>query len=101
MSVLAALDEATRAHHAEADAVASALALVRITPRQYTHHLVAAYGFEAPLESALALTPRLPLVIDLRARARAGWIVQDLLVLGLRPSKIARLPQSPSIMPLA
>jgi heme oxygenase len=101
MSVLAALDEATRAHHAAADAVASALTLVRVTPRQYTRHLVLAYGFEAPLESALALTPHLPLVIDLRARARAGWIVQDLLMLGLRPAKIARLAQCPSIMPLA
>jgi heme oxygenase len=101
MSVLAALDEATRAHHAEADGVASALTLVRVTPHQYTRHLVLAYGFEAPLESALALTPRLPLVIDLRARARVGCIVQDLLVLGLRPAKIARLAQCPSIMPLA
>lgn len=101
MSLLAALDDATRAHHAEADAVWSTLTLVRVTARQYLQRLVAAYGFEAPLESALALTPRLPIVIDLRARARAGWIVQDLLLLGLRPARIARLAQCTSIMPLA
>ncbi len=101
MSVLGALDEATRAHHAEADAVWSTLTLVRVSPTQYLQRLVAAYGFEAPLESALALTPRLPLLIDLRARARAGWIVQDLLLLGLRPARLARLPQCAAIVSLA
>ncbi len=70
-----------------------------MAPRDYLFHLVAVYGFEAPLESAFALTPRFQLYVDLRERARTSWIVQDLLRLGLRPAKIARLPQCKAIVP--
>jgi hypothetical protein len=93
------LDAATCAQHGSIDAPWLELAAGAVSPRAYLNHLLAVYGFHAPLESALAMTPRLPLVVDLRDRARTSWIVQDLLLLGLRPAKIARLPQCSSIMP--
>ncbi|MGE5186952.1 MAG: hypothetical protein ACM31C_33100 [Acidobacteriota bacterium] len=98
-SVLARVDTAMRPHHAAIDAPWLELASGVVAPKEYLHHLVRVYGFRAPLESALALTPRVALVIDLRERARTSWIVQDLLLLGLRPAKIARLPQCSSIVP--
>jgi heme oxygenase len=58
------------------------------------HHLVRVYGFEAPLEAALAYTPGLSSVIDIRSRVRSGLIVRDLLELGISAARIAELPQS-------
>lgn len=64
-----------------------------VTTRAYVDQLVRVYGFEGPLEAALAYTPNLELVIDVHERFRAGFIAQDLLGLGLRPAEVARLPQ--------
>jgi heme oxygenase len=97
--MLSALDAATRDCHPAADAPWQALLRRELAAQDYQDHLVAVYGFEAPVEAALALTPRLGLLTDLRARARASWIVQDLLGLGLRPAKLARLPQCAAILP--
>lgn len=98
-TVRARLDAATRSRHGETAAPWVALCSGAMEPREYLHHLVADYGFQAPLESALAMTPELAHEIDLRERARTSWIVQDLLLLGLGPAKIARLPQCGAIMP--
>jgi heme oxygenase len=98
-SLLDVLESATHAHHSDADTVRSTVLFGGMTTRTYLEHLIAVYGFEAPVEAAFALTPRLALVVDLRARARAGLIVQDLLRLGMRPAKLARLPQCSSIEP--
>ena len=94
-----ALDAATREYHAAADAPWTALLHADLTPYDYQCLLVQTYGFEAPVEAALALTPGLGLRIDLRRRARSSWIIQDLLTLGLRPAKLARLPQCTQIVP--
>ena len=83
----------TRAHHAEAEATFDVLFEAETTPRHYLMFLVSVYGFEAPLESMLAMTPNLELVIDLRERTKAGFLAQDLMTLGLRPNQIAELPQ--------
>src|SRR5436305_14446530 len=93
------IEAATREHHACADAPWHALTRGHPSEREYRDHLVLVYGFEAPLEAALAMTPRVSLVIDLRERARASWIVQDLLSLGLRPAKLARMPHCHGIVP--
>ncbi|HEY5920958.1 MAG TPA: biliverdin-producing heme oxygenase, partial [Kofleriaceae bacterium] len=69
-----------------------------VTREQYMTVLTKIYGFEAPIESALAYTPQL-IVRDRRERMRSGLIVQDLLSLGITPSKIAALPQCDSIGP--
>ena len=51
------------------------------------------YGLEAPLEAALAYTPDIGRLIDLRARVRSGLIASDLLALQLTAAQIAVLPQ--------
>lgn len=83
----------TQSHHAIADQLWVSLSGRELTKWQYLRRLVTVYGFEAPVESALAYTPNLPLRLDLRRRSRAGYIAQDLLALGLSASEIAELPQ--------
>jgi heme oxygenase len=94
-----ALNAATRDYHAAVDAPWTTLLRADVTPYGYQSLLVQAYGFEAPVEAALALTPALSRMIDLRGRARSSWIIQDLLALGLRPAKLARLPQCTDVVP--
>ncbi len=60
---------------------------------RYAKQLVRVYGFEAPLEAALAYTPHLPSLIDLRQSAMSGLVAQDLLVLGLTPSQVSTVPE--------
>jgi heme oxygenase len=87
------LNEETRAHHADAEADFDVLFENETTARHYMMFLVKVYGFEAPLESTLAMTPNLELMIDLKERTKAGYLAQDLMALGLRPAQIAELPQ--------
>lgn len=93
-TMLARLDVETRPYHASADGLWRDLMEGSATPATYMHHLVRVYGFEAPLEAALAYTPELPSVIDIRGRVRSGLIVRDLLDLGISAAKIAELPQA-------
>jgi heme oxygenase len=93
-AALARLNIETSAHHAAADVTwRSLLEAAEPTRIEYARRLVATYGFEAPLEAALAYTPGLRAAIDVRARFRAGLVAQDLLVLGLTPSEVAQLPE--------
>ncbi len=62
------------------------------TRETYKSQLTCTYGFEAPIESALAYTPNL-LVPDRRERTRSGLIAQDLLALGVPPAAVTALPQ--------
>ena len=84
------LNVVTREHHAAADAPWLELMGATVGQRAYTAHLIKVYGFEAPLESAFHYTPGLAALVDLRARMRAGLIVQDLMRLGLGPARIAQ-----------
>lgn len=97
--MLLRLDAETRLQHPEADYPWLELMSRHASRARYLDHLIATYGFEAPVEAALALTPHLAEVIGLRPRARWGLIVEDLLTLGLTPAKIARLPQCRHIAP--
>lgn len=97
--VLLRLDTETRALHPDADWPWLQLMSLDASRTRYIDHLVAIYGFEAPVEAALVLTPYLVEVVEQRTRWRSGLIVEDLLALGLSPSKIARLPQCPIIAP--
>jgi heme oxygenase len=90
---LARLGLETRAFHADADALWQGLMVPEITSSQYLDTLIRVFGFEGPIEAALAYTPRLELVIDVHERFRAGFIAQDLLALGMRPGEISLLPQ--------
>lgn len=91
--VLSRLDRETRPLHPEADFPWLGLMAFDVSRVRYVDQLIVTYGFEAPVEAALALTPKLGEVIEVRPRARSGYIVEDLLDLGLTPAKIARLPQ--------
>ena len=97
-SMLSRLDGETRAHHGEADGYWLDLMSVGVTREQYKMQLVRVYGFEAPVESALAYTPHL-VIPDRRDRVRSGLIAQDLLALGITPAKVTALPQCRDIGP--
>lgn len=98
--MLNTLDMETRDHHADVDRYWLDLMASGVTREQYRAHLVRVYGFEAPLESALAYTPHL-VIADRRERTRSGLIAQDLLALGTTPHRIAALPQCPNIGPFS
>jgi heme oxygenase (biliverdin-IX-beta and delta-forming) len=97
--MLMRLNVETRAQHPDADFPWLDLMSTTASRQRYVDHLVAVYGFEAPVEAALALTPRLHEVIAIRPRARSGFIVEDLLALGITPSKLARMPVCREILP--
>jgi heme oxygenase len=97
--MLTLLNMETRGDHSLADAPWLQLMDLDVTRTRYLEHLVAIYGFEAPIEAGLALTPRINARLQLRQRSRSGLIVQDLLALGMSPSKIARLPQCSVTVP--
>jgi len=93
------LNMETRAEHPDADYPWLELMSLDASRSRYIDQLVATYGFDAPVEAALQLTPHLGEVVPFRHRPRSGLIVEDLLTLGLTPSKIARLPQCARIAP--
>jgi heme oxygenase len=92
---LVRLNVETRCFHAAADAPWLDLIAPgrRPTRLEYLYQLVAAYGFDAPLEAALAYTPHLEGFINLHPRFRSGMLAADLLALGLKPGEIADLRQ--------
>src|SRR5262245_12396130 len=97
-SMLHRLDSETRTHHGDVDTYWLELLAEGVTLDHYKSQLARVYGFEAPLESALAYTPHL-VIPDRRDRARSGLIAQDLLALGVRPSNVTALPQCDQIEP--
>jgi len=99
-AMLNRLDTETRALHAEVDAYWLDLLAIGVTREQYKAQLMRVYGFEAPLESALAYTPHL-IIADRRERGRTGLLALDLLALGVTPAKITALPQCGEIAPFA
>ena len=64
-----------------------------VTLGRYEHQLGCAYGFESALEAALAYAPRRVELCEMRPRA--GYLVEDLMALGMRPSRVAQLPTCP------
>lgn len=89
----------TREYHAAADEAWSVLRQQRVRRRDYIEQLIVTFGFESAVESALAYTPGLRSVIDLRQRARAGLIAQDLIAFGFTPQELAALPQQDQVTP--
>jgi heme oxygenase len=91
-TMLAQLDRETARFHADAERCWRSLAESdRATRQDYAKQLCLTHGFEAPFEAACAYTPGLSQVIDLRGRARAGLLAQDLLTLGATPSQITAM----------
>jgi heme oxygenase len=60
----------------------------------YAGYLVKRYGFEAPLESALAVTPGISEVIDVQARQQCRMIVEDLVDLGMPLARVLEIPHA-------
>jgi heme oxygenase len=94
-SFLMWLFEETRTFHTRADAMIEART-TNVTTSSYRALLQATLGFEAPLEAALAYTPAITGLFELHHRS--GYLVHDLLSLGMRPQEISLLPQC-TIMP--
>src|SRR5262249_18784732 len=86
------LNDETRIHHTEADGDFDLLFRDDAASTHYQYFLMRVYGFEAPLEAALSMTPNLGLMLDLRERQKTSFLAQDLLALGLRPQELAELP---------
>jgi heme oxygenase len=99
-AMLTLLDMETRDQHAVVDGYWLDLMSSGVTREQYKAQLIRIYGFEAPIESALAYTPHL-VIADRRERTRSALIVQDLLALGSTPGKITALAQCSSIAPFS
>jgi heme oxygenase len=88
--MLLRLDLETQAYHDDADAPWHALNEPSVSRRGYVQHLVRTYGFEGPLEAALAYTPH---VADVLApRMRSGLLAQDLIALDVSPARLAHEP---------
>ncbi|HEY4177467.1 MAG TPA: biliverdin-producing heme oxygenase [Kofleriaceae bacterium] len=86
------LNVETAAFHADADVGRDALFQDDFNPRAYRDFLALTYGFETPLETALALSAQLDQLLDLKARSRGHLIAQDLMRLGWKASTVAELP---------
>lgn len=93
VALLARLDRETRRYHSSVTSGWRRLLEPLATPATYQQQLVHVYGFEAPLEAAIAYTPGLATVLDARRRMRSGLIATDLLALAISASEIAVLPQ--------
>jgi heme oxygenase len=91
----------TQAFHAEVDAPWLELTGPSVTRGQYVAQLSRVFGFEAPLEGALAYTTNLGSIIDLRRHMRSGLIAQDLLTLDLTPAQLTAIPQCTKIIPFS
>ncbi len=92
-TALLRLNLETREYHAAADEAWGALRLQRVRRRDYIEQLLITYGFESAVESALAYTPGVRNVIDVRLRARAGLIAQDLIAFGFTAQEISAVAQ--------
>jgi heme oxygenase len=98
-ATLARLDHETGEQHRSAAEGWRRLCRYKPTKRDYVEQLAATYGFEAPLEAAIAYTPELGRLLDGRLRPRAGYIAQDLLDLDFTPSDVSRILQCLPIAP--
>lgn len=87
--MLSRLSAESRMHQSIADAAALELARTG-----YSTYLVKRYGFEGPLESALAVTPGISAVIDVQARQQCRMIVQDLVAGGMPLARILEVPHA-------
>ena len=99
-AILLRLNLETRDSHAEADSAWLSLLTPDLRLHEYAAMLIKTYGFEAALEAALAYTPGLDERLDVRSRARSGYLAEDLLALCFPPADIARLAHA-EILPFA
>jgi heme oxygenase len=61
-----------------------------VSVERYAQQLALAYGFDSAVEAALAYSPLRGFAPQ---RPCAGYLVEDLITLGIAPAHVARLPQ--------
>jgi heme oxygenase (biliverdin-IX-beta and delta-forming) len=95
--MLARLKRETHRHQITADADRLSLLNGAPSAATYTTFLKRVYGFEAPVEGALAMTIELEQVIDIRGRSALKLLRADLTSLGV--SDAAATPRCSTIFP--
>ena len=95
--VLARLEQETRSRHVAAEHQRLGLMMSVATGGAYRSFLARVYGFESPVESAIALTPDIDALVDLRTRTGIKLLRSDLLALGVADP--AQLPRFESVFP--
>jgi heme oxygenase len=95
---LARLNTDTRPHHANADGDVEQF-LFRTTPtrQDYRAFLSRLYGFLVPTEAAFQSVPGLDALLDLKLRTKTGFVLCDLLALGMTMTEVAELPHCQSV----
>src|SRR5258706_12085559 len=96
-SMVSRLDRETEPYHHAADSDRMSIMTPGSSPASYLSFLSRIYGFEGPVEAALAMTPRLDTMLDLRGRTRIRLLRADLFALGIVDA--ATLPRCPSVFP--
>lgn len=81
--VLTRLKRNAQSEHVAANIDRLALLHLEANPASYRDYLLKIYGFEAPVETALALAPGLGAVIDLGSRSHLRMLRSDLADLGI------------------
>jgi len=93
LRMLARLGRETGPHHADADSdVDRFLFAATTTVDDYREYLVRVYGFVQPYETALASTPQLDEMIDMRPRLKTPLLLHDLYALGMTDDDLAAIP---------
>ena len=95
--MLARLNRETETCHRIADRDRMAMLSAPPTVESYLGYLVRIYGFEAPVESAFAMTHGLDEWIDLQARMQSKLLRADLAALGV--TEPTRLPRCTNVFP--
>jgi heme oxygenase len=94
--MIARLKRETRDHHAAADGDRLRLLPARSTMCSYREALVRIYGFEAPVEAAMATTTELVGIIDIDSRRKLRHLKADLVGLGVEdPPSVPRYRLTP------
>src|SRR4051794_33026662 len=100
--MLTRLKRNAQAEHVAANIDRLALLHVHASPVSYRDYLVKIFGFEAPVEAALATTPGLEGLIDLGARSHLKLLRADLAELGIaKPDDLPQCRAVPRFVTLA
>jgi heme oxygenase len=81
--MLARLNRETHRQQITADADRLSLLMTPVTVESYGSFLRRVYGFEAPVEAALVMTPDLAQVVDVRGRVGLRLLRSDMTALGI------------------
>jgi len=84
----------SRMHQSVADADGLELVAGEAGDARYLTYLLKRYGFEAPLESALAMAPGISDVIELQARRKTTLLVHDLVGMGVPLARVLEIPHA-------